>query len=188
MGTCVSPLWASNSYFCLEDGYFAGTFWVNSFPQGASYTWYPPYNWDYSTNGNVLYLNNIYGAEVGWFYLDVRVDVNGESVWRSTAVEIRQCYSCPPGEICYSAASSAKESPLKVFPNPATINIQLEFSDDSSPEYTLNIFDKYGTIKMNRKIKPGSLPIDVSNLDPGMYIISVSDSRRKWIDKFFVEK
>ena len=181
-GLCVSPLYATNSIFCAEDGYYSGTFWVTAFPQGATYTWYPPSNWDYTENGNEFYLNNIYGADVGLFNLDVLVELNGQSEWRSTSVEIIECYS-------YSSAMVSTEgSGLKVFPNPANSTIQLEFPDNSSPEYTLNIVDRFGTLKKTGKIKAGSTPLDVSTLDPGMYIISVSDSKRKWIYKFFVER
>ena len=87
--------------------YYSGTFWINAFPPGATVTWYPPYDWNYSTSGNTLYLYDIQNPQAGAYYLSILVESNGESAWRSTSIDIYQCYSCLPGEICPTIAGSA---------------------------------------------------------------------------------
>ena len=65
---------------------------------------------------------------------------------------------------------------LSVYPNPADNYLKMQFGVDQSQEFTISLFAQNGLvtkiINQNFKIGVYDLEVDVSDLAPGVYVLS----------------
>lgn len=62
---------------------------------------------------------------------------------------------------------------LKIYPNPADLNICIEFQNESGKEAQIELIDKLGKCKYSVKTTSNRIDIDVSNLSSGLYFIRI---------------
>lgn len=76
--------------------------------------------------------------------------------------------------------------PLKItiYPNPAKDQLNVKLLDSYADHYQLTIFDNYGRVLIN-KIHDQN-PINISNLNPGIYFIRITTSQGENITKKFI--
>jgi hypothetical protein len=75
---------------------------------------------------------------------------------------------------------------LKVFPDPATDNITIEFSDKNS-ENEISIYNVQGQLIIHRSISGGKTGMDISSFVKGMYMIKVINRNKIETTKFVKE-
>lgn len=72
---------------------------------------------------------------------------------------------------------------LKVYPNPATEQLNILLSDKDSTCYKLHIYNMQGQViyktRFNKSAAPSTLDINVSQLQQGTYIISLETTNNK---------
>ncbi|MEI6020672.1 MAG: T9SS type A sorting domain-containing protein [Bacteroidota bacterium] len=67
---------------------------------------------------------------------------------------------------------------IKVFPNPANDNIQVQYSLENGKELTIELRDAIGKLVYKNKIKPYStLPISLSSFENGVYVLSAYEGK-----------
>jgi len=81
---------------------------------------------------------------------------------------------------------SMKDNGLKVYPNPATDELYLEYGQEQSVSTTIKLMDSSGKEVYSEIINPGMqiVKIDLSRLSGGMYLIQVSTDKNTLIEKF----
>ncbi len=75
---------------------------------------------------------------------------------------------------------------LKVFPNPATSVIDLQFESPRYMGYWIRLVDIYGRILFNEEIINRSLEIDVSKFAKGIYMLEISNNVDKISKKIII--
>ena len=60
---------------------------------------------------------------------------------------------------------------VSIYPNPATANFQIAFTDNSK-QAAINVYDVSGKLVLNKKMN-GSATIDASTLNEGVYTVSI---------------
>ena len=80
---------------------------------------------------------------------------------------------------------------LNVFPNPASSEIQLTVNSTTT-NLTVEVYNMIGVKilyqSINSVIGNGTYSLDVSDLNPGMYIIKVIDGQKNTIDKIIINR
>ncbi len=77
-----------------------------------------------------------------------------------------------------------KSKPFKLYPNPASSIIHLEFAASLTLRAQLSIIDVFGKIVMSETIKIETNDIDISNLASGIYFIKIHDKYSFYSYKF----
>jgi hypothetical protein len=88
--------------------------------------------------------------------------------------------------------SNTEKTSLTVYPNPATDNINFEFSLDKTSPVTVRVADVTGRTVLTKdlgKVSQGSqkVSLDVSSLKSGVYMIELNSDGRRAISKFNVK-
>jgi len=129
----------------------------------------------------------------GWYTLKVRNSNNlqiGQEVW------VRATYGTPrvintsafPKNGAAGSLTSSLESDhsLSLYPNPAEDILNINMQDSASP-LDLRIFDMQGRLVSSQRLIPRGrfdAQVDVSHLDPGMYIIEAIQDGESRLGKF----
>jgi PKD repeat protein len=81
---------------------------------------------------------------------------------------------------------SKKEKGLKVYPNPATDKLFLEFSLEQRETTTIKLMDSSGKVVYSAVFNPGMqmVNIDLSSLSKGMYFIHIRGDKNTFVEKF----
>lgn len=113
---------------------------------------------------------------------------NTDGVWTNSQIEgtlmIRAVTG--KGSILGQPELPAKENSLRVLPNPASHQIRLEIADPGIRPATMQIFDFTGRVVM---LTPYSNTLDISQLSPGIYFISISGEHSNTLmAKFIVSR
>lgn len=113
---------------------------------------------------------------------------NTDGVWTNSQIEgtlmIRAVTG--KGSILGQPELPANENSLRVLPNPASHQIRLEIADPGIRLATMQIFDFTGRVVM---LTPYSNTLDVSQLSPGIYFISISGEHSNTLmAKFIVSR
>ena len=77
---------------------------------------------------------------------------------------------------------------IEIFPNPAkeSINIQLPNWIPIDPSTKIKIFNSLGKVVRLADIQSlESTPVDISELDPGIYFVEISVVGNRWTKRFF---
>jgi hypothetical protein len=99
----------------------------------------------------------------------VRFSTWGQGVWdfeiSSTTIAI--------------AEQNAEDINVAIYPNPATEIIHISFSEKLVSNASLSICDELGKVVRNQKTKGGTETIDISNLKPGIYFVSIINGEER---------
>jgi len=81
---------------------------------------------------------------------------------------------------------SIKNKGLKIYPNPASDELILEFSVEQRETLTIKLMDSSGKVVYSTLINPGMqiVNIDLSRLSEGFYFIQISDDKNTHTEKF----
>lgn len=83
-----------------------------------------------------------------------------------------------------------KEKEINIFPNPGSSNFQLELSDFSLHEdIQIQILDLQGKLLIEKEMRNNGniIPLSLSKLSPGIYLISLSDKEGNWARKKLIK-
>ena len=96
-------------------------------------------------------------------------------------------YPFKVSENCAERTSNVNSISLtaKVFPNPARESLTFEFN--STVSGTIEVFNFLGVRMYSSAVNSGSHTVDVSTLQPGVYIYKLSTAFGDLTDKFFIE-
>ena len=73
---------------------------------------------------------------------------------------------------------------MKIYPNPATNTLHVEFEGADDPQGTLSVTDITGVAVLTRECHEPVTQIDVSNLSPGLYVVSFRNEKGVVVRKF----
>lgn len=111
-----------------------------------------------------------------------------ESQWSSEGVEITLLnfyesntnYNFASG--CIMNVDEVQQSEFKVFPNPAQDHVKITGIGD---ETSLILFNTLGEAVLKQSISLGDTEVDVSNLEPGLYIYRIANTEK--VGKLLIE-
>jgi len=94
-----------------------------------------------------------------------------------------------PLELCFGLGiekPSMEEEGLKIYPNPATDELILEFSVEQREALTIKLMDSSGKAIYSEHFNPGMqfVNIDLSGLREGLYFIQISTDKNTLVKKF----
>ncbi|MGZ4035652.1 MAG: PKD domain-containing protein [Bacteroidia bacterium] len=81
----------------------------------------------------------------------------------------------------------ASQINFSIYPDPAENELTVSFADNNIEKTTLSIYDMMGRIvsmKKSQVQKNNNINVDISNLDPGMYLLKVVDGGRSTTKRF----
>lgn len=92
------------------------------------------------------------------------------------------------GEMAPIAIEEVSESVLSIYPNPASDNVNIQLPEVGG-KFSLAVFDLNGKQLMKREISADSseYTLNVSNLAPGMYLVSLFNNEGAYTGKIVVE-
>ncbi|MBN2727817.1 MAG: T9SS type A sorting domain-containing protein [Bacteroidales bacterium] len=96
-----------------------------------------------------------------------------------------QVDSIPCGGSFSAIDTSAKYTSIRIFPNPARNNLNIEFEQEN--DYFVQIFDISGKLVLQKQLNRGENQIEVSLLKSGMYIVRAQCSKNVFVGKFLKE-
>lgn len=80
---------------------------------------------------------------------------------------------------------------LKMYPNPAKNNLNIEFNSTSSQTVNIDIFNNLGqlvyTSRENVNAGRNIINMNISTLTPGIYTIKISDNKTNMVNKLIIE-
>ena len=88
---------------------------------------------------------------------------------------------------CVQYAVSIPEYPnvsMKLYPNPATNTLHVEFEGLDDPQGTLTVTNITGVAVLTRECNSPVTQLDVSNLAPGLYVVSFRNGKGVMVKKF----
>lgn len=93
----------------------------------------------------------------------------------------------------YAFASEKGLGDLTIFPNPVVNNATIALSSDSNKEVELKIYNIKGDLVRYVQDLPvqegrNEIPLNVSNLKPGAYILSMENASTKKVSKFLISR
>lgn len=82
----------------------------------------------------------------------------------------------------------ANNQELRVFPNPVNADreVTLLFEGDTSSDITIYIYDLSGRLMFKSSYMEGSITLDVSSLNPGIYIVSARTGQGRLASKLMI--
>ncbi|MCF0052957.1 T9SS type A sorting domain-containing protein [Dyadobacter sp. LJ53] len=80
----------------------------------------------------------------------------------------------------------AEVNPIKLYPNPASTSVKITFSRPLKG-FSLQVFNQAGETVLERNNWKREA-LDVSQLQPGMYIVRFTKGKESYAQKFVVEK
>ena len=93
--------------------------------------------------------------------------------------DYQSCYDYVIGLTSVKENQSDQNINLLVYPNPFSHNTDIKFSKYVSDKITISVFDMLGKIVYeditNLDINKGQITLDLENLEPGIYMLVVSD-------------
>lgn len=198
IGLCASDISPSYTQFCIEDGNFSTSFFLNVSPATATVTWDAPNNWNFSANGGSFSLNNIVNPQPGNYTLTATITSGNEIVWRTASLELTECNNCPGGPPCQyelrvaptiaESEKSKSEVKLVVYPIPASNKLNVNLMMPKKEESLLSIVDIMGkSIIKATFVSEGFFQLDVEALKPGVYFVIVTNDSGRWIEKIIIE-
>ena len=97
----------------------------------------------------------------------------------------------PTGDIRRLASSGEAGNPshnsdvsMKLYPNPVTNTLNVEFEGTDDPQGTLTVTDITGVVVLTRECHNPVTQLDVSNLTPGLYVVSFRNAQGVVVRKF----
>ena len=81
-----------------------------------------------------------------------------------------------PGSVCGSYRMS-NTSGIKVFPNPSSESIAVDYKSINGKDYTIKITSLMGEVKLVKKSNIKNTKVDVSRLKQGKYILTIIDGK-----------
>ncbi len=88
---------------------------------------------------------------------------------------------------CEQYVISVPEYPdalMKLYPNPATNTLHVEFEGTDNPQGTITVSDLTGVVVLTRECHEPVTQLDVSNLTPGLYVVSFRNAQGVVVRKF----
>ena len=88
---------------------------------------------------------------------------------------------------CVQHVVSVSEHPdvsMKLYPNPATNTLHVEFEGTDDPQGTLTVTDITGVAVLTRECHEPVTQLDVSHLTPGLYVVSFRNAKGVVVRKF----
>ena len=73
---------------------------------------------------------------------------------------------------------------MKLYPNPTTNTLHVDFESTDDPQGTLTVTDITGVAVLTRECHDAATQIDVSGLFPGLYVISFRNEKGVIVRKF----
>ena len=143
-------------------------------------------NWPLATEGQIAELQRIADAGTG------RSSVMARGV---LCFFFGICYDdddfSPTGDIRRLASSGEAGNPshnsdvsMKLYPNPVTNTLNVEFEGTDDPQGTLTVTDITGVVVLTRECHNPVTQLDVSNLTPGLYVVSFRNAQGVVVRKF----
>ena len=142
-------------------------------------------NWPSATEGQIAELQRIAEAGTG------RSSVMAKGV---LCFFFGICYDgdfTPTGDIRRLASTGEAGDPshnsdvsMKLYPNPATNTLHVEFEGTDDPQGTLTVTDITGVVVLTRECHEPVTQLDVSNLSPGLYVVSFRNEKGVVVRKF----
>ena len=81
--------------------------------------------------------------------------------------------------------SQIPEGDIGLFPNPSSSSITITFPPDENSEPLVEIFDEQGNLIYHiQNTSNKNLPIDVSQLANGLYLVRITDGDKVYTKKF----
>lgn len=96
-----------------------------------------------------------------------------------------QVDSIPCGGSFSAIENSAKFKNIRIFPNPAGNNLNIEIEQEN--DYLVQIFDFSGKLALQKQLNRGENQIEISFLKSGMYILRAQSSKNIFVGKFLKE-
>ena len=97
----------------------------------------------------------------------------------------------PTGDIRRLASSGEAGNPshnsdvsMKIYPNPATNTLHVEFEGTDDPQGTLSVTDLTGVVVLTRECHEPVTQLDVSHLTTGLYVVSFRNAQGVVVRKF----
>ena len=142
-------------------------------------------NWPMATEGQITELQRIAEAGTG------RSSVMARGV---LCFFFGICYDgdfSPTGDIRRLAStgetgdsSHNSDVSMKIYPNPATNTLHVEFEGTDDPQGTLTVTDITGVVVLTQECHNPVTQLDVSNLTPGLYVVSFRNVQGVVVRKF----
>ena len=88
---------------------------------------------------------------------------------------------------CEQYVISVPEYPdalMKIYPNPATNTLHVEFEGTDNPQGTITVTDLTGVVVLTRECNSPVTQLDVSNLSPGLYVVAFRNGKGVAVRKF----
>ena len=73
---------------------------------------------------------------------------------------------------------------MKLYPNPARNTLHVEFEGTDNPQGTITVTDLTGVVVLTRECNSPVTQLDVSNLSPGLYVVSFRNGKGVVVRKF----
>ncbi len=96
-------------------------------------------------------------------------------------------YMTDPVLGCEQYVVSVPEYPdvsMKLYPNPATNTLHVEFEGTDDPQGTITVTNITGVVVLTRECHEPVTQLDVSNLSPGLYVVSFRNEKGVVVRKF----
>ncbi len=96
-------------------------------------------------------------------------------------------YMTDPVLGCEQFITSVPEHPeisIKLYPNPATNILHVEFEGTDDPQGTITVTNLTGVVVLTRECHEPVTQLDVSNLSPGLYVVSFRNEKGVVVRKF----
>ena len=142
-------------------------------------------NWLVATEGQIAELQRIAEAGTG------RSSVMARGV---LCFFFDICYDgdfTPTGDIRRLASTGEAGAPshnsdvsMKLYPNPAGNTLHVEFEGTDNPQGTITVTDLTGVVVLTQECHNPVTQLDVSNLSPGLYVVSFRNEKGVVVRKF----
>ena len=81
-------------------------------------------------------------------------------------------------------SSHHQDVSMKLYPNPATNTLHVEFEGLDDPQGTITVADITGVVVQHVETSQRGVTIDVSHLTPGLYVVSFRNKNGVAVRKF----
>ena len=82
------------------------------------------------------------------------------------------------------------EKNIRLFPNPASDQLFLDFDLSTNFDFNISIHDAVGKVllqKIENNISNQKLDLKISNLTSGLYFVKIQTGEQVWIRKFIIQ-